>query len=261
MGQKARLRRCTGELPFRKTQHEHIIRRVQTHFARACQHHRVQRLRDVPKVRRAQQQAEQVFVFRKGHALTAQQVRHFMKQLHHHVPLAGRFLRCRDAPGRADGFHQRGLLLLCAQLFQAEIQFPADLFGASAPHLAAQLVHGCYQQPAGSLGILQRFCVLIGQFIFTEALGAFLKFCAPCRRIGGPGIGIVFQRADLRLGQSAQAGLGKNGQVFGHIRTAHKGQQCAHRRSRGTELRGGGFIAVKRDVRHAELVPDGRTVI
>ena len=184
VGQKARLGRCTGKFALRKAQHEHIVRRVQTHFARACQHHGIQRLWDVPKVRRAQQQAEQVLIFCKGHTLPAQQVGHLVEQLHHHVPLAGRFLCRRDAPGSADGFHQRCLLLFCTQLFQAEIQFPADLFGAAAPHLAAQFVHGCYQQLAGSLGILQRFCILIGQFIFAESLGAFLKFCAPCRRIG-----------------------------------------------------------------------------
>ena len=48
--------------------------------------------------------------------------------------------------------------------------------------------------------------------------------------------------------------------MFGHVRTAQKGQQGAHRRGRGAELRGGGFVAVERDVRHAELIPHRRPV-
>ena len=79
VGKQTALGGCPGELPFRKPQHEHIIRRIQTHLAGAGQHHGVQRLRDVPQIRRAQQQAEQLFVFRNGHALTAQQMRHFVQ--------------------------------------------------------------------------------------------------------------------------------------------------------------------------------------
>ena len=78
VGQKARLGRRTGELALRKAQHEHIIRCIQTHFAGACEHHGVQRLGDVPEVGRAQQQAEQVFVFWDGDALPTQQVGHLV---------------------------------------------------------------------------------------------------------------------------------------------------------------------------------------
>ena len=260
VGQKTRLGRRTGELPFRKAQHKYIVRRIQTHFAGACQHHGVQRLRDVPKVRRAQQQAEQVLIFRKGHALPAQQVGHFVQQLHHHVPLPGRFLCRRDAPGRADGLDLCGLLFLGSQLLQAEIQRPADLLRVGPTHPAAQAVHRRHQQLTGLFGIGQRFPVLFGQLVLAKAPGAFCKACPPRRRIGRPGVGIVFQGTDLRLTQSAQAGLGQNGQVLGHVRAAHKGQQCPHRRGRGAELRRGGFITVERDVCHAELVPDGGAI-
>ena len=78
VGQKARLGRRTGKLALRKAQHEHIIRCIQTHLARAGQHHGIQRLGDVPEVGRAQQQAEQVFVFWDGDALPTQQVGHLV---------------------------------------------------------------------------------------------------------------------------------------------------------------------------------------
>ena len=185
---------------------------------------------------------------------------HFVQQLHHHVPLPGRFLCCRDAPGRADGLDLCGLLFLGSQLLQAEIQRPADLLRVGPAHPAAQAVHRRHQQLTGLFGIGQRFPVLFGQLVLAKAPGAFCKACPPRRRIGRPGVGIVFQCTDLRLAQGAQAGLGQNGQVLGHVRTAHKGQQCPHRRGRGAELRRGGLIAVERDVCHAELVPDGGAI-
>ena len=106
----------------------------------------------MPKVRGAQQQAEKILVLRHGDALTAQQPRHLVQQLHHHVPLAGGFLCRRDAPGGADILHLCGLLPLCAQLLQAEIQRPADLLGVGAAHFAAQGIHRRHQLFAGILG-------------------------------------------------------------------------------------------------------------
>ena len=152
VGQQAALSRCTGKLPFCQPQHEHIIRRVQTHLARAGQHHGVQCLGDMPQVGRTQQQAEQVLVLGHGHALLPQQAGHLVQQLHHHVPLAGGFLCRRDAPCRADILHQPGLLFLGPQLLQAEINSPADLLRVAALHLSAQGVHGVHQLPAGVLG-------------------------------------------------------------------------------------------------------------
>ena len=255
MGQQAAFRRGTGKFSLRKPQHKYIIRRIQTHFTGACQHHRVQRLRDVPQIRRAQQQAEKILVLRHSDALTAQQPRHLVQQLHHHIPLAGGFLCRRDATGGADILHLCGLLLLCAQLLQAEIQRPADLLGICAAHPAAQGIHRRHQLFAGVLGTGQVLGVLLGQLGITEATGAFGKFRPPRRRIGRPCVGIVFQRTDLRLGQRAQAGLGQYGQLLGHVCAAQQRQKCTHRRGGRTELRGGGLVAVQRDLRHTELVP------
>ena len=255
MGQQAAFCGSRGKFPLRKPQHEHIVRRIQTHFTGACQHHRVQGLRDVPKVRGAQQQAEKILVLRHGDALTAQQPRHLVQQLHHHVPLAGGFLCRRDATGGADILHLRSLLPLCAQLLQAEIQRPADLLGVGAAHPAAQGIHRCHQLFAGVLGTGQVLGILLGQFGIAKAPGAFGKFCPPRRRIGRPCVGVVFQRADLRLGQGTQAGLGQHSQLLGHIRAPQQCQQRPHRCGGGAELRGGGLVAVQRDLCHAELVP------
>ena len=260
VGQQAALSRCTGKLPFCQPQHEHIIRRVQTHLARAGQHHGVQCLGDMPQVGRAQQQAEQVLVLGHGHALLAQQAGHLVQQLHHHVPLAGGFLRRRDAPCRADILHQPGLLFLGPQLLQAEINRPADLLRVAALHLSAQGVHGVHQLPAGVLGPGKILPVLVGQLVFTKALWVFGEFGPPGRRIGRPGVGIVFQRTHLLFRQRTQPGLGQHGKLLGHVRTPQQGQQGPHRRGRGTELRGRGLVAVQRDVRHAELIPHGRPV-
>ena len=86
--------------------------------------------------------------------------------------------------------------------------------------------------------------VLFGQLLFPKALGAALKLLPPGRRRRGPGVGIVFQRADLLLAQGTQAGLGKGGQVLGQVGSPGDLQQGPHRRGRGAEFRGGGFIAV-----------------
>ena len=209
----------------------------------------------MPKVRGAQQQTEKILVLRHGDALTAQQPRHLVQQLHHHIPLAGGFLCRRDAPGGADILHLCSLLSLCAQLLQTEIQRPADLLGVGAAHLAAQGIHRRHQLFAGILGAGQVQHIFLGQFGVTEATGTFGKFCPPRRCIRRPCVGVVFQRADFRLGQSAQAGLGQHGQLLGHVRTPQQCQQCPHRRGGGAELRGGGFVAVQRDLCHAELVP------
>ena len=48
--------------------------------------------------------------------------------------------------------HLCGLLPLCAQLLQAEIQRPADLLGVGAAHFAAQGIHRRHQLFAGILG-------------------------------------------------------------------------------------------------------------
>ena len=218
VGQQAAFCGGTGKFALCQPQHEHIVRRIQTHFAGACQHHRVQGLWDVPKVRGAQQQAEKILVLWHGDALTAQQPRHLVQQLHHHIPLAGGFLCRRDAPGGADILHLCGLLPLCAQLLQAEIQCPADLFRVGAAHLAAQGIHRRHQLFAGILGAGQVQRIFLGQFGVTEAPGTFGKFCPPRRCIRRPCVGVVFQRADLRLGQVAQAGLGQHCQLLGHIR-------------------------------------------
>ena len=255
MGQQAAFCGSRGKFPLRKPQHKYIIRRIQTHFAGACQHHCVQGLRDVPKVGGAQQQAEKILVLRHSDALTAQQPRHLVQQLHHHVPLAGGFLCRRDTPGGADILHLRGLLSLCAQLLQAEIQRPADLLGVGTAHLAAQSIHRRHQLFAGVLGAGQVLGVLLGQLSIAEAPGAFGKFCPPRRSIGRPRVGVVFQCTDFRLGQVAQAGLGQHGQLLGHVRAPQQCQQRPHRRGGCAELRGGGFIAVQRDLCHAELVP------
>ena len=255
MGQQAAFCGGTGKFPLRKPQHEHIVRRIQTHFTGACQHHRIQRLRDVPKVRGAQQQTEKILVLRHGDALTTQQPRHLVQQLHHHVPLAGGFLCRRDAPGSADILHLCGLLPLCAQLLQAEIQCPADLLGVGAAHLAAQGIHRRHQLFAGVFGAGQVLGILLGQLGIAEAPGTFGKFRPPRRCIRRPCVGVVFQCADFWLGQGAQAGLGQHGQLLGHVRAPQQRQQCPHRRGGSTELRGGGFIAVQRDLCHAELVP------
>ena len=255
MGQQAAFCGGRGEFPLRKPQHKNIIRCIQTHFAGTCQHYRIQRLRDVPKVRGTQQQAEKILILRHGDALTAQQPRHLVQQLHHHVPLAGGFLCRRDAPGGADILHLCCLLPLCAQFLQAEIQCPADLLGVGAAHLAAQGIHRRHQLFAGILGAGQVQRIFLGQLSIAEAPGTFGKFCPPCRCIGRPCVGVVFQRADFRLGQVAQAGLGQHGQLLGHVRAPQQCQQCPHSRGRGTELRGGGFVAVQRDLCHAELVP------
>ena len=114
--------------------------------------------------------------------------------------------------------HLCGLLPLCAQLLQAEIQCPADLFRVGAAHLAAQGIHRRHQLFAGILGAGQVQRIFLGQLGVTEAPGAFGKFCPPRRSIGRPRVGIVFQRTDFRLGQVAQAGLGQHCQLLGHIR-------------------------------------------
>ena len=147
------------------------------------------------------------------------------------------------------------MLSLCAQLLQAEIQCPTDLFRVGAAHLAAQGIHRRHQLFAGVLGTGQVQRIFLGQLGIAEATGAFGKFCPPRRCIRRPCVGIVFQRTDLRLGQVAQAGLGQHGQLLGHVRTPQQRQQRPHRRGRGAELRGGGFVAVQRDLCHAELVP------
>ena len=255
VGQQAALCGGTGKFTLCQPQHEHIVRRIQTHFTGACQHHRVQGLRDVPKVRGAQQQTEKILVLRHGDALTAQQPRHLVQQLHHHVPLAGGFLCRRDAPGGADILHLRGLLSLCAQFLQAEIQRPADLLGVGAAHLAAQSIHRRHQLFAGVFGTGQVQRIFLGQLGVTEAPGAFGKFCPPRRSIGRPRVGVVFQRTDFRLGQVAQAGLCQYGQLLGHVRAPQQCQQRPHRRGGCAELRGGGLVAVQRDLCHAELVP------
>ena len=172
----------------------------------------------MPKVRGAQQQAEKILVLRHGDALTAQQPRHLVQQLHHHIPLAGGFLCRRDALNGADILHLRGLLSLCAQFLQAEIQRPTDLFRVGAAHLAAQGIHRRHQLFAGVLGAGQVQRIFLGQLSIAEAPGTFGKFRPPRRRVGRPCVGVVFQRADLRFGQVAQAGLGQHGQLLGHVR-------------------------------------------
>ena len=245
MGQQARLPGAAGNSPFGQPQHEHIVRGVQTHLACAGQHHGIQCLGDVPQVGGAQQQPEQVLVFGHGHGLLAQQAGHLVQQLHDHVPLPGGFLRRRNALGRADGFHLRRLLFLGSQGFQAEIQRPADGLGVGALHLFPQSIHSPYQQGAGLLGHVPVAQVLFGHFLLAETPGAALEFLPPGRRRGGPGVGIIFQRADLFFLQGAQPRFGKGGQVFGQVGSPGDLQQGAHRRGRGAELRGGGLVAVE----------------
>ena len=261
VGQQARLAGGRGELALGKAQHEDIVWLVQPHLARAGQHHGIQRLRDMPQVGRTQQQPEQVFVFGHRHGLLAQQAGHLVQQLHDHVPLAGGLFRHRDAPRRSDGFHLRRLLLLCAQLSEAEVERAADGLGVGVPHLAAQSIGGVQQQSAGLFGIGQIPGVLFGQLPIAEAFGVVPERCPPCRRIGRPGIGVVFEGADLFFGQGAQARFGQRGQILGQVGPAGQRQQCPDRRGRGAELRGSRLIAVERDARHPELIPHSGAVL
>ena len=260
VGQQPRLAGGRGELALGQPQHENVIGLVQPHLARAGQHHGVQRLWDVAEVRRAEQQPEQILVLAHGHGLFAQQLRHLVQKPHDHVPLAGGFLRRRDAPLGADGLHLCGLLLLRAQLLQAEIDRPADGLGVGVPHLAPQRVGGVHQQGAGLFRHGQIGIVLLGGGDVTETFRVVLKFRPPCRRTRRPCIGVIFQCADLFLGQGAKTRFGEGGQIFGQVGPAGQRQQRLDRRSRGAELRGGGLVAVERDVRHPELVPHRRAV-
>ena len=261
MGQQTHLAGRGREFPLGQPQHEHIVRRVQTHLACAGQHHRIQSLGDVPQVGRAEQQPEQVLVFGHGHGLLPQQMGHLVQQPHDHVPLPGGFLRRRDAPARADGLYLSSLLFLSPQRFQAEIHRPADGLGIDPAHLGPECIHCPHEQGTGMFCPLPVAEVLFGQLLLPKALGAALELLPPGRRRGGPGVGIVFQRTNLLLAQGTQAGLGKGGQVLGQVGSPGDLQQGPHRRGRGAEFRGGGFIAVQGDLRHPELIPDSGTIL
>ena len=89
---------------------------------------------------------------------------------------------------------------------------------------------------------------------------AFCKGFTPCRRVGRPCVGVIFEGADLRLGQGAEPGLGERGQRFGHLRTPRQCQQCLDRRCRCAELGRGRLVAIQRDPGHPELIPHGGAV-
>ena len=261
VGQQARLARGGGELAFRQPQHKDVIGCVEPHLACAGQHHGVQRLGDVAQIGRAQQQAKQVFVLRHGDGLLSQQAGHLVEQAHDHVPLPGGFLSGGDAPGGPDGLHLRGLLFLRAQLFQAEVERPAHLLGVGVPQFRPQGLHGPHQQGPGFFGPLQVIGVLFGGHDIAETLRVFGKFCPPRRRVGRPGVGVVFEGADFFFTQRAKARFGQRRQIFSQISSPRQRQQGPHGGGWGAELRGGGLVAVKRDVRHAELVPQCGAVL
>ena len=213
------------------------------------------------QIRSAEQQAEQVLVLRHRDGLFPQQAGHLVEQAHDDVPLPGSFLRCRDAPLGPDGLDEAGLLVFGPQFFEAEIEGPAHLLGIGGAQLAPQGVHGPHQQGTGFLGPGQVGSILLGGFHIAKAPGIFGKLLPPGRRIGGPGIGVIFQRADLFLGQAAQAGLGQGGQLLGELRAPGQSQQGSHGGGRGAELRRGRLIAVEGNVRHPELIPHGGPVL
>ena len=215
----------------------------------------------MPQIGRAQQQAEQILVFGHGDGLRPQQAGHLVQQAHDHVPLPGGFLGGGDAPGGAGGFHLRRLLLFGPQLFQAEIERPAHLLGVGIPELCPQRLHSAHQQGPGLFGPLEVLGILLGGRCIAEALGVLRKFRPPRRRIGRPGVGVVFEGADLLLTQRTQARFGQCGQVLGQVGSPGQRQQGPHGGGRGTELRRGGLIAVEGDVRHAELILQRRAVL
>ena len=261
MGQQAGLARRGGEFPFRHPQHKDVIGLVQPHLARRGQHHCVQGLGDVPQIGRAQQQAEQFGVFGGRDRLVPQQPGHLVQQVHHHVPLPGGLLGGGDAAGGAQGFHLLLLGLFGPQPVQAEPQRPADLFRAGLPAAAAQGLQRPHQESAGLLGVVQGLPFFFGQLAAPKAPGALGEGLPPLGGPGGPGIGVVLQRAHLGFGQAGQAGLDQGGQLFGVVRAPDQFQQGGDRRCRGAERRGGGLIAPEGDLRHPELVPDGGPVV
>ena len=260
VGQQARLAGRGGKFALGEAQHKDIVRCVKAHLACAGQHHGVQRLGDVAEVGRAQQQPEQLFVLGDGDALAAQQACHLVQQSHDHVPLPGGFLGGGDAPLGPDGLHLRGLSVLRAQLLQAEVEGAAHLLGVGRAELRAQAVGGGDEKGAGLFGPGKVFSVLVGGLHIAEAPGVLLEGCAPRRRVGRPGVGVVLKGADLFLGEGAEAGLGQGGELFRQLRTPGNGQQTPHRRGRGAELGSRRLVAVERDVRHPELVLHGGAV-
>ena len=215
----------------------------------------------MPEVGGSEQQPEQIGVLGHRHGLAPQQARHLVEQVHHHVPLPGGLLSGGDAPQAADLLHLGGLLFLSPEGGQAEIEGPAQLLGGAVFGFGPQLLHRLDEEGPGSFGGVPGFEFFFGQVVRRpEAPGVFLKGLAPGRRAGGPGIGVVFQGADLGLFQLAQAGFGQSGEIFGVIHPPDQIQQRPHRRGRGAEFGGGGFVAVKRDLRHPELIPQGGPV-
>ena len=261
MGQEARLAGRGGKLALGESQHKDVVRRIEAHLARAGQHHSVQRLGDVAEVRGAQQQAEQLLVLGDGDALTTQQAGHLVQQAHDHIPLPGGFLGGGDAPLGPDGLHLRGLCFLGPQLLEAEVKGAAHLLGAGGAELCTQTVGGRYKEGAGLLGSGEVLGILGGGVCVAEAPGILLEGSAPRCRARRPCIGVVLEGADLLFGEGTQARLCQRGELFGQLCAPGNGQQAAHRRGRSAELRGGRLVAVKGDVRHPELVPDGGAVL
>ena len=265
MGQKPRLPRRGGELPFRCAQHKDVVGAVQPHLAGRRQHDGVQRLGDVPQVRAAQQQREQFGVLVGGDGLLPQQAGHLVQQPHHHVPLPGGLLGGGDALRRPQLVHLPLLGLLGPEGFEAEPQRPADLARRGLPAAGPQRLDGPHQAGAAPVDRLEGCLVLrLPLLAFTpaaEAPGALGKVGPPLGGPRGPGVGVVFQRAGRLFVQAGQPGLDQGGQLLGVVAPAHQLQQGGEGRRRRAESRGGGLVAPQGDVRHTELIADGGAVV
>lgn len=103
----------SGKLPFRQLHHKHGLGFGQAHAASGGKDHAVHALRNMPHIRGAQQQGEQVIIISWGDGLPCgQQVHHLVQQLGDHIPFPQGFVRVGQVPACTQAIGQllQGLL-------------------------------------------------------------------------------------------------------------------------------------------------------
>ena len=256
VGQKALVAGRLGELALQKAHHKHGVGLGQAHTARRRHNDAVEALGDVPHVRSAQQQREQLGVVRGGKDLIPQQPRQLVQQTHDDVPLAQYFICVGQTALSAQLLGQAVQRILGPEGLQEQVQLLCQRGGGRTGGLFHKGGDALHQKRAGGLGVGKRLhillCVVPG--IARRAAGE-----GPAPVGGGqrPGIGVVFQRTLPGVRQVNKAGF----QQTQHAAARHAAQQVqcgVHGAGRGGVLGAGGLVAEKRDALQTELIPQRR---
>ena len=256
VGQKALVAGRLGELALQKADHKHGVGLGQAHTARRRHNDAVEALGDVPHVRSAQQQREQLGVVRGGKDLIPQQPRQLVQQTHDDVPLAQYFICVGQTALRAQLLGQTVQRILGPEGLQEQVQLLCQRGGGRTGGLFHKGGDALHQKRAGGLGVGKRLDVLlcVAPGIARRAAGE-----GPAPVGGGqrPGVGVVFQRTLPGVRQVNKAGF----QQTQHAAARHAAQQVqrgVYSAGRGGVLGAGGLVAEKRDALQTELIPQRR---